>query len=83
MGPAPKITWKKRRDKDWDAWVGSLLLGFVIVRDDGTVAYSVDAIHTRRLTKGHGEVSSVRQGKASMTRAWEAWWSMLEGEPRW
>lgn len=83
-GPAPRIRWTRGLGGDsTHAWVGGMLLGGVLTRHDGVVIYHVEGVTTRWVTKGHGEVKTIAQGKASVRRAWRAWWAQLSEQPRW
>lgn len=58
----------------WHAISGDLEIGHVLRRSiDGQVVYKVDAVSTRWITKGHGEVASIESGKRAVARAWKAW----------
>ncbi|MGV7119572.1 hypothetical protein [Sphingopyxis sp. 550A] len=58
----------------WHAMSGNLEIGHVLRRSiDGQVVYKVDAVSTRWITKGHGEVASIASGKRAIERAWQAW----------
>lgn len=62
------------RPECWLAMSGDLEIGFVLRRSiDGSIVYKVDAVSTRYITKGHGEVASIASGKRSVERAWTAW----------
>lgn len=55
------------------AYRGSLYAGSVIPRDDGVVVYNVLGIDVKWITKGRGEVKSVRTAKMAVERAWLEW----------
>lgn len=55
------------------AYRGSLYAGSVIPRDDGVVVYNVLGIDVKWITKGRGEVKSVRTAKMAVERAWSEW----------
>lgn len=58
----------------WHAMSGDLEIGHVLRRSiDGQVVYKVDAVSTRWITKGHGEVASIASGKRAIARAWKEW----------
>lgn len=82
IGPAPKIIWQKRETEAWFAWIGGVRIAMVVQRHDGAFHYTVDGLVTRHLTKGHGETTSAKAAKAAVKRAWEFWWSLLDGGPR-
>ena len=51
----------------------AMVVGSVIERTDGTVAYELNAVRTKWITKGSGEVETVKAGKAAVDRAWRDW----------
>jgi len=73
---AGKITWRQDRSipDTHNAWSGSLQIGFVLKRSvDGVWIYQLNAVFTRWITKGSGEVSSMQAGKRALRRAWLTW----------
>lgn len=52
---------------------GRLRVAMVLQRDDGVWVYSVDAVSTRWLAKGYGEVGSRKTAVAAVHRAWFRW----------
>lgn len=53
---------------------GSLQIGSIVEREDGTIAYkTTDAVHMRWIAKTHGEVASLRSAKRAVERAWATW----------
>ncbi|MDR6432015.1 hypothetical protein [Brucella pseudogrignonensis] len=68
-----RIVWKKHSNDGWFAYSGRLIIGFVGQREDGTCFYKLDAVSTKWVTKGTGEVKSVAGAKRALTRAWRTW----------
>ncbi|WP_437871175.1 hypothetical protein ACSD7O_19600 [Methylorubrum extorquens] len=76
-GARGSVRWEPKGQGCEMAYSGDLMVGMVVERDDGAGgrewAYSVDAVHTKRITKGHGGTKSLRAAKAAVERAWTAW----------
>jgi hypothetical protein len=70
---SPGLSWEASRDGVQYAKSGALTIGTVGRRVDGSVWYSVDAVSTRWIAKGHGEVKTFRSAKRAVERAWAAW----------
>lgn len=68
-----KLRWEMKRNGSWWAHSGKLIIGYVTVRMDGTVGYSVTAVSTKYVTKGYGTVKTVKYGKRAVERAWRQW----------
>lgn len=69
------VTWK-RSFKDSDslfAYSGRGRIGMVVPRDDGSVAWQIDAVSMRWIGKGYGETRSVRTAKIALERNWTKW----------
>lgn len=70
------LRWEKDPDLDecWIAFSGQLSVGHVLRRrTDGLVVYKIDAVSTRSITKGHGNVATIASGKRAVERGWRAW----------
>lgn len=70
------IRWERdgQLSECWLAISGDLIIGHVLRRStDGQVVYKLDAVHTRHITKAHGEVATIASGKRAISRAWSAW----------
>lgn len=72
------IRWERQFDDCWSAYSGPdwrSCIGFVVPRDDGTVAWQMDGINMRYVRKGKsfGETRSVRTAKIALERNWNKW----------
>jgi hypothetical protein len=78
------LRWEKQRDgESWYAYSGDLVIGMVVKRDHGEAwVYNLDAVHTRWIAKGHGEVETMPSAKRAIERAWAAWLERAGLEPR-
>ena len=58
-----------------EAWSGNLTAGSILYRraEPRVWVYRLDAVATKWITKGHGEVSSARSAKRAVERAWAEW----------
>ena len=74
MTNEPKLRWEKHpKSPYWTARLGHIHIGYVCIRHDGTIGYTVTGIHVKWITKGYGDVKSVSSGKRAVERAWRAW----------
>lgn len=67
------LRWERQHGGGWFAYSGDQIIGMVVVRYDGAVAYVVDGVKTRHVTKGSGTVKSEGAAKRAVERAWQAW----------
>jgi hypothetical protein len=70
------IRWERQFDDGWFAYSGPTWrsnIGMVVPRDDGTVAWQIDAVSMSRIGKGYGETRSVRTAKLALERNWNKW----------
>lgn len=68
------ITWRPTMEGTClTAYSGSLSIGFVIQRIDGSHAWQIDRVHTKYIVKGFGECRSLEAGCRALTRAWRIW----------
>jgi hypothetical protein len=67
------LRWEEQYPGTWWAYSNRLIIGMCGQRADGTVWYQVDAVRTKWVTKGRGEVKSIRAAKRSIQRAWRVW----------
>lgn len=82
MAGRPILRWEiQPGTRIWYAWRGQLHAGSVGMRDDGSVWYVADAIHTRWLSRGRGEVKSVQSGKRAIDRCWQKFLAAAELSP--
>jgi hypothetical protein len=58
-----------------EAFSGNLSVGSYLCRtaEPRVWVYRIDAVSTKWITKGRGEVKSARSAKAAIERAWSAW----------
>lgn len=72
---AGKITWRESTfgPDCHDAYSGDLQIGHVLMRTDGVWIYELNAVFTKWICKGRGEVSSAAAGKRALRRAWLTW----------
>ena len=77
------LRWEMQRDREsWYAYSGRLVVGMVVKRStDGRYAYSVGAVHTKWIAKGHGAVKSASSAKRAVDRAWSAWLEVAGLQP--
>lgn len=68
-----KLRWEEQYPGSWYAYSSELIVGMVVTREDDTVVYNLDAVHTKWIAKGYGEVRSIRAGKRALERAWRKW----------
>lgn len=73
------IRWERQFGDGWFAYSGPTWrsnIGMVVPRDDGTVAWQIDAVSMSRVgrfAKGYGETRSVRTAKLALERNWTKW----------
>ena len=76
------VTWKRlfKNSDSLFAYSGRGQVGFVVPRDDGTVAWQMDGINMRYVRKGKsfGETRSVRTAKIALERNWIKWLKTFE-----
>lgn len=77
MSEPAGLRWEKQRGESWYGYSGKLVVAMVGERDDGEGScewyYTITAVHTKWITKGHGEVKSERSAKSACDRAWADW----------
>lgn len=77
------LRWSIDRDGDTvAAYTGSIRVGTVIARTDGSVVWQIDAVSMRWIAKGFGETTSIAAGKRALARAWSKWLVRSGLEPR-
>ena len=70
------IRWERQFDNGWYAYSGLNwrgCIGFVVPRDDGSVAWQINAVSMRYIGRGYGETRSVRTAKIALERNWNRW----------
>lgn len=67
------LRWETSKDGVWYAKSGAVTIATVVRRNDDSACYSMDAINTRWIAKGHGEVKTVSSAKRAVERAWTTW----------
>ena len=67
------LRWEEQYPGTWWAYSHKLVVAMCGQREDGSVWYRVDAVSTKWVTKGYGEVRSIRTAKAAIERAWRKW----------
>jgi hypothetical protein len=68
-----ELVWKEVYQGTHWAYSGHLVIGMVGKRIDGVCYYRVEAVSTRHITKGSGNVKTIKTAKASLQRAWDEW----------
>jgi hypothetical protein len=86
------LRWEKQKpvaaghSPSWFAYSGKLMLGMVVQvaagPSKGVWTYSLSAVHTKWIAKGHGDVKSAATGKRAIERAWAAWLERANLGPR-
>lgn len=54
-------------------WSGDVVVGWVVVRLDGTVKWQVTGVFTKFIVKGYGNAKTMAGGRRALLRAWRAW----------
>lgn len=68
-----KLRWEKQGSGGYWAYSGRLVVGMIGERSDGTVYYSMQAVHTKWICKGHGEVKHLASARRAIESAWLKW----------
>lgn len=68
-----KLRWEQQSPGSYWAYSGSLVIAMIGKRVDGSVYYSVQAVHTKWICKGHGEVKHLASARRAVERAWRKW----------
>lgn len=76
------LRWEKQACGSIFAYSGDLRVAMIGRRDDGSVFYSVDAVHMKWIAKGHGEVKSIAYAKRAVEKAWAKWLEHADLVPR-
>lgn len=82
-----RLRWEKQSGGAWFAYSGDLRVAMVVqiigeCSRKGLWTYSLDAVNTRWITKGGGDVKTAVQGKKSIARAWAAWLDRAVLQPK-
>jgi hypothetical protein len=69
------LKWEKQKGlgEAWFGYSGHMRVAMVVLTNAGHYRYSLDAVHTKFITKGHGDVKTLDQGRKSVERAWATW----------
>lgn len=69
------LTWQDEGERGWAAWSDQLLVGWVLVRNDGSIWFDATyAVHMRHIArKGAGVVPTIEAGKKAIELAWATW----------
>src|SRR2546430_1694447 len=71
------LRWEKQDGSEW-AYSGRLVVGMIGTRgmasaDGERYWYKLDAVHTKHIAKGHGEVRSKAAARKAVEMAWATW----------
>lgn len=68
------LTWERNENgRFYTAKLNDRIVGSVIDRGPGDVAWYVSAVHMKWVAKGDGESKSVPAAKRALARAWKSW----------
>lgn len=68
------LRWEKQESASFYAYSGDMVVGMIVQRDHGQAwTYNVDAVRTRWICKGHGEVKTAASARRAFKRAWGLW----------
>ena len=69
-----ELRWEKQTGGGWFAYSGEIIIGLVVERFDGQIAWdATSAVQMKWTAKGSGVVKTIASGKRAVERAWRAW----------
>lgn len=68
------LTWEQNENgRFYTAKLNDRIVGSVIEREPGDVAWYISAVHMKWIAKGEGESKDVPSAKRALARAWSSW----------